>query len=390
MAGYIFTLDNIDSLADCVHQGVYSTRLSPPKGKFWGSHHEGTFADYATMRAGDTVFFFHDRLIYGVGRLVQIEGGAAFNNFPGASTPSTFKYSSLKSHLLHDEGTESPNFRWVCFFEPSPYFFKRGIDMDAALASSPSKFRMLRAFWKRSFIKLDDEENQALIDALLKANEDVIKAPVKAEATIPSAFARKHVQAAKTIRSAPTVYSLSPAELISSAITNGALNHEMALEAGLLWYLANTPDSFASIFGGPWDYLSHQVPASPFKPIDYMDKMDVFGYSYIPGHRPTRSRYLVVELKKDVALPEDIDQTMKYVDWVTNEYAHGDYSMIQAFLVASSFSPEAIAHMSQSARRIFTVGARPPKSDTWASFRMVQYSCTPHGTALNFSLVPLP
>ena len=36
--------------------------------------------------------------------------------------------------------------------------------MDDVLASNPSQFRMLRAFWKLSFIKIDDDENQALID----------------------------------------------------------------------------------------------------------------------------------------------------------------------------------------------------------------------------------
>lgn len=40
--------------------------------------------------------------------------------------------------------------------------------MDDALNSNPSAFRMLRAMWKVSFIKIDDEENRALFDILYK------------------------------------------------------------------------------------------------------------------------------------------------------------------------------------------------------------------------------
>src|SRR5260370_10494615 len=66
---------------------------------------------------------------------------------------------------------------------------------------------------------------------------------------------------------------------------------------------------------------------------DYMDKMDLFGYSYVPGFKPTKSRFLVCEIKRDAAHLEDIDQLMKYVDWVRDEYCYGDYAMIRAFLV---------------------------------------------------------
>jgi hypothetical protein len=48
MAGYIFSLDNPESLRLYTQSGVYATKLSPPVGA-WGIHHEGTFADYATM-----------------------------------------------------------------------------------------------------------------------------------------------------------------------------------------------------------------------------------------------------------------------------------------------------------------------------------------------------
>jgi len=55
---------------------------------------------------------------------------------------------------------------------------------------------------------------------------------------------------------------------------NGSLKHEMAVEASLIYQLSNMFQETLNIFGN-WDYLSHQVIASPFKPIDYMDKKSI-------------------------------------------------------------------------------------------------------------------
>lgn len=78
IAGYIFSLDDIDSLESCIEDGVYSTNLSSPKKTtdwqfIWRGYHEGTFADYLSMKEGDNVYFFNNRNIYGVGELVKIK-----------------------------------------------------------------------------------------------------------------------------------------------------------------------------------------------------------------------------------------------------------------------------------------------------------------------------
>ena len=49
-------------------------------------------------------------------------------------------------------------------------------------------------------------------------------------------------------------------------------------------------------------------------------------------------KYKVCELKKDEAGEKEINQCMKYVDWIRDTYANGDYSKIKAYLVASSFN----------------------------------------------------
>jgi hypothetical protein len=171
MAGYIFNLDSIRSLKACFSKGIYATKLSKPKG-CWKKHHEGTFADYVTMRPKDNIYFFIKRKIYGIGVLVDIQGNCKFLNYPEACKPINYKYKEKKKDLLCDEGVQSMKKRWVCIFKSCPYFFKEGVDMDDVLASNPNAFRMLRAFWKLSMIKCDDEENQALRSVILRCNEE--------------------------------------------------------------------------------------------------------------------------------------------------------------------------------------------------------------------------
>lgn len=47
------------------------------------------------------------------------------------------------------------------------FLFEEGIDTDEILTYKPNTFKMLRAFWKVSFIKLSDEENASLREIFL-------------------------------------------------------------------------------------------------------------------------------------------------------------------------------------------------------------------------------
>jgi hypothetical protein len=139
-----------------------------------------------------------------------------------------------------------------------------------------------------------------------------------------------------------------------------------------------------SIFGR-WDYLAHQVLASPFKPVIYMDRMDVFGYTYIKGTKII-NKYLVVEIKNEEAYSEAIEQTMKYVDWIKDEYCHGDYSMISAFILAPSFNEAAVDTSRNDAIRQFTINRRPPKTASWNNIKLVIYKHIKGEDHLHFSL----
>lgn len=361
MAGYIFTLNSLESLKEIAQSGVYSTNLKIPQNT-WGPHHEGTFADYLSMKAGDNVYFFHQRKIYGIGRLIDVAGSCVHLNFPGADQPNSDSFNVLQNQMILNDSTENLNNRFICTFEGGPFLFEKGVDMDEVLASQPAAFRMLRAFWKLSFVKIDDVENQALFDYILKVNEDFINGN-------EGYFERRDTIHRRIEQLHTPDYFANSNEIVRAVVNGQKLGHEMAVEAAIIDYISRQTAN--NIFGN-WDYISHQVIASPFKPIDYMDKMDVFGYRYITGYR-TISKYLMMELKKDAANIEVINQAMKYVDWIEQEYSH-DYSMIEAFVVANDFSQEVIDERNTAARRFYTKGRTPAVTYEWTNLRLIQYT----------------
>ncbi len=361
MAGYLITLNDESALSEIVKGGFYSTIMNSPRYASFGVSHEGTFADYLSMKAGDLIFFFVKRKVYGCGRLVNIGKDCKYLNYTKASIPNGDRTNSYDTTRLLETGS-SKN-RCFCTFEPYPAFFKKGIDMDAILQNKDNPFRSVRTLWKLSFIKMDDEESNSLFRVLIKANEDNIDDP-------ETHFLFDQTFHMRLSRLALYDYRLKRQALISSCTdeVSGHVKHEMALEAALCDIL--TSDNRSPF--GKWDYVSHQVAASPFKPVDYMDKMDIFGYRYIPGY-DVKSKYLIAELKKDIASKDIVEQIMKYVDWVSNEYAHKDYSMIEAYIVAADFDEEVKTLVREYCIRNFTKGFRPTEFCVWNNLKMVKY-----------------
>lgn len=338
-------------------------------------HHEGTFGDYFSMKPSDNVYFFIQRKIYGIGELVEINTKCKSLNYPGADIPKNFSYIEKKDQMILDESDNSINNRCICFFKPSPYFFETGIDMDDVLSSDPERFKMLRALWKVSFIKIDDKENKALRDIILIRNEQNLIHKSQIFPNSEEIFTRARL----LINDG---YDFSHNQMLSNCSSVDYTRHEMAIEASLLDILSN---SGTKIFGR-WDYVSHQVVASPFKAIDYMDKMDIFGYRYIPGYDAI-SKYLCIEIKKDTAHSDVLYQIMKYVDWINTEYSHGNYSMIEAFIVAYDFDDELLRLKNEICVRNYAMGMRPTILGTWTNLRLIKYSYDESTTSLSFTEV---
>jgi hypothetical protein len=364
VAGYIVTMKDEQLLRECIERGAYGTLMNPPDG-YWGKHHEGTFADFAGMSPDDDIYFFHRRHVYGIGRLVEINGAVAHGNTPDAHVPQPFVDGDEPILVSNDAGKE---IRFFCTFLPTPGFFEEGVDMDDLLDSAPASFRMLRVLQNRSFVKVDDQENQALRDVILRRaftrSGDLATAP-----TMPFDGGRFHADASARLG---LDHRLAASEILVACANGSAIGHEMALEAGLVQQVARGETTTNAVLGS-WDYVTHQVPASPFKPIAYMDFIDVFGYRYLPGHRPTVAQFLVAELKRAEASADDVLQLMKYVDWVKSEYAAGDYGLISAFLIAHSFDEGALAAAASDGERRYIMGRRPAEARTWRDVRLMSY-----------------
>ncbi len=361
MAGYIFNIGKKIDVKKIIEKGYYSTFINYSIKKnnqyIQAAPFEATYADYTSMKAGDNVYFFQKRKIFGVGKLVNVLEDCKYNNFPGASKSIVYSNDLIKDKALIDFGKDTHQYRWICFFEGSPNFYNEGIDMDEVLEYKPTTFKSLRTNWKKSFVKIDDYENQSLKELFcLRCNgkSDIINI----------SFDKNKVE-----NKINENYKLNYKDLISNCIYEDKLLHEMALEAATIEKMSlNENDIF-----GKWDFKTHQVCASPFKPVDYMDKMDIFAYKYTEADGfKVISKFMVIELKADVANCDTIAQVTNYVDWICNNYAYGDYSLIEAYILAYSFKDDMYENVNKYIRT-YNMGSHPVKSLVWDNIKFIKY-----------------
>lgn len=399
MAGYFVVLGDIkdennrtikkakDIYLDMCRDGIYSTNINlagDTADGTWAKTKEAAFADYFSMRAGDYLFFFFDRKIYGVGQLVNICNDCKYWGYEGANRPVVYTEERIADTRLTD--TITPQNRCVSFFTPIEYF-TYAVDMDEALMAYPSSFKSIRVIQDRSFIKIADEEALALLAVLKRRNETAL--PNDTPDIEPVAFNdAKHQMAKSKIENNNHYAFTSSSLLLNYPIWEGSgISHEMAIEAALVDCLAhNSSNAFDRL-----DYVSHQVSASPAKPVEYMEWIDVFGYSKsnvlsdlgVPIQFAI-DKYYVIEIKRgELTLPRPrvgkatktvANQLMKYVDWVTKNYANGIYPMVKGIIVAKDFDENFIEYCKNNCVRNYNDGYRDATPSTWDSFELVKYS----------------
>lgn len=320
-----------------------------------------TFADFITMKAGDNIFFLSDRKLYGVGTLVNIGGDCKYDNYLDASKLLPNCEQEITDYIT----TENDRARWVCFFVPGNHFFDKGVDMDDVLRYKPSAFKMLRAFEGLSFIKIDDEENRALKEYLYIANEateSIFEKYKEFDYSIHKHVANMNLDA----------YKMDIRKVLLEEDNKNFVLSEMFIEAALLQSISRQENSIV----GNWDYISHQLIASPFKPLEHIDKMDIFGYRFsrnYPGEPKLISKFLLIELKREKINKAALEQTMQYVDWVCTEYASGDYSRVEAYVVGDSTVRNVEQIIEDKCQRDFIIETHPVRTQKWNNLHLIRY-----------------
>jgi len=380
MAGYIINLASKEKLGLYVTHGAYGTIIKRPKNNYWAYAQERTLADYLTIRPDALVFFFLRREIYGVGRVVSFKVGSqelvALANYPGASFPHASPPRNPEDYLWRENGEK--NLRWVIFFEPHPYFFKTGLDMDEVLASDvKGVVRALRVFEGVSFMQMEDDEAQVILDLLLRHNEKVINGFLSTKDVFDSKAKQTHDGICEHDL---TRYNID-LDGLAGKYTNldGSIRHEALVHAWLANALAKKQGQAINIFGD-WDYVANQYPASPQKPVRYMDRIDIFGYvekAISPDVSPTVVRYKIVEIKKDKVQSRDaINQLIKYVDWIAHTRAGGNYSMVDAYFVAHDYADSVVKYVQDTLPKDFVTPRRPYAPAQWKQLHLIRYNYT--------------
>ena len=278
--------------------------------------------------------------------------------------------------------------------------------MDEALTSYPASFKSLRVIQNRTFIKLDDEEADALFAVLNRKNVSTEKNDHND--WIPPIFDESMHNIAKTkISTHSEYYSFN----IKSLLVNyecwegNGIREEMVIEAAVIDALTKKENNL--VFD-KLAYVSHQVSASPAKPVEYMEWMDIFGYSVsdylIEQKIPivfAINQYYVIEIKRDaLALPAPkrgketaqirknkavANQLMKYVDWVAKNYASGNYPMVKAILIANDFDAAFVDYCKKMCIRNYNNGYRESTPAVWENFELIKYSFD--GTNITFEKI---
>jgi len=98
------------------------------------------------------------------------------------------------------------------------------------------------------------------------------------------------------------------------------------------------------------------------------------------------SKYMVIEIKKDVADVDAISQLAKYIDWVCLEYAYGWRLFLNRRLcLAYDFSEQAKNKIYEICERHYTQGSHPIENKVWRNVKLIKYQYT--GKDIEFSVV---
>lgn len=278
LAGVIINLSGPEPRERYCTSGAYSYKQRRPAAgrRGWGQY-EKALADYLALGDGDLVFFFENRRIYGTGRIVRLPGTerATLCNYPR----SWDLWKDPEPMFLWDNEPEDDlvDHPFVVFFTPDPAWYTQGIDMDEALESDAHGYvRSLPFFSGVSFARIDAFEAAHLASLIRKANT--------AGDSYPDKHKEVHRRATRVLANHAKVFNIDVDALVQQYSEDQLLRHETLLEAWLIDAFRNRWELVRPIMGGRSQptFVARQVPASPFKPPEYIDRIDLLAYNIEP------------------------------------------------------------------------------------------------------------
>lgn len=327
--------------------GVFGVRSLPNFDSANANHRNiwyAVFADLLTISPGDKVFFFSKRRIYGIAEVVGMGNDGALGpilNFPNSDIFNTQPLTGSIS-----DGPDADKIRVVVLLKPSPCFFPEGIDMDEVLSYPGAEYCWGLRFWSgRNILQLGIAETKLLEGIFLRRYSSQSRQIQPETAGCIAAKAR----AMRLGVARPSFVKMLANPAHSADVAGVKINREFAIHGALIEAIQYGCSILPPEFVDANDHLlgcQREIPASPPKPYDYADFIDVMRFNGWSAAIPTAVRFDIFEIKKDrmrgEALPI-IKQLLEYVDFVARNYASGDYGAIRAGFIAESFPPDVLS-----------------------------------------------
>ncbi len=292
MGSHIFLVSQ-ENFKNCLEFGLYGGASQPLE-----RINAEVIASFEAIKPGDFIFFYVRNIgIYGLWKATS---------FPFFD----------ESNVWNDKKQKYP-YR-VCF-EPSIRHFPRPIDLSDVL-DLQDKGKIwtfdLGAMRLKNHNPITTEEGKELIRLLLRNN------PIFS-----------------SIESIPKPYQKKDTELPLSLVTDskGRIRYEGYLNA---WFMRNFAlGKMKEIIGEYADFLNY-VPTS------FNKVMDIFltHVTSVDGVEILHN-FTCIELKTNICLEENLNQIIKYENWLVRKLASGDNEMVQSILVGYDFHDKVMEYV---------------------------------------------
>jgi len=295
--GYHIFLTKQDNFKICIQKGVYGGIQKGGSGKAEQINSE-VISGFAGIRKGDFVFFYVKNIgLYGLWKILN---HPFFDEVPVWKEPNqTYPYR-------------------VCF-EQTIRKFNKPVPLSDILDLRDKGLIWtfdLSTFTKKSHQPITTDEGKELIRLLLRSNPVFIPTDKIPDPYVP--------------------VQQKPLPIVFDSDKSGRLKYEGYLNA---WFMQSlTKGELKQLIGDYRDFLNY-VPTSFNKVMDIflthvttVDSVDIL------------HKFTCIELKSGTVSEEDLNQILKYENWLIRKLANGDSEMVQSILVGHEFQKEVLEY----------------------------------------------